>query len=117
MKPSALLISMTALAIALSNCATAPMKPDCDPQRAWTQGLDGNIPESNCSTADQRLWLEAKNLALELRQLIQQRETLTRQSKMANSLQFAKLQREIDQIVGAALIRGWPVPEQVRTHQ
>ncbi|MFK7956607.1 MAG: hypothetical protein AB8B96_10955 [Lysobacterales bacterium] len=106
------IVALTVLV--LGGCATAPVEADCEPLRAWQQGLDGKTAMGRCDAADQRVWQEASNLGLELRQLVQQRQILKDQSDASNSLQFARVQREIDQIVGAAQIRGWPLPDRIR---
>ncbi len=99
--------------LSLAACASAPREPTpdpCDPATAWQAGLDGTTTAGACDEPTGRLWREALNLGAELRTLLSEQAALDRDAPGA-ALTEARLQREIDQIRGAALIRGWPLPE------
>lgn len=99
--------------LGLVACAGTPSEPPpdpCAPATAWQAGLSGEPMAGSCDESDSRLWREAHNLGIELRALLDERESLDAAAPGA-ALNEARLQREIDQIRGAALIRGWPLPE------
>ncbi len=105
-----------------SNTDPSAKSPDisCEPLAAWLAGLagqgaqDSNKPsDQTCQGTDLRVWREASNLGSELRRMMADLNALTAagQANPNSAMESARLQREIDQIRGAAQIRGWPVPE------
>ncbi|MEM7706503.1 MAG: hypothetical protein AAF358_13160 [Pseudomonadota bacterium] len=99
--------------LGLVACAGTPSElppAPCAPATAWQAGLSGEAVAGTCEESDSRLWREARNLGIELRALLDERASLDAAAPGA-ALTEARLQREIDQIRGAALIRGWPLPE------
>ncbi|MEM9530469.1 MAG: hypothetical protein AAGA23_06095 [Pseudomonadota bacterium] len=92
--------------LTLAACTAAPPR-DCSPEAAWQTGLAGTPVDEVCAANADRLWREANNLSRNLRTLRRQLAGLENDTD-TGIFDRVRLEREIQQIEGAAAIRGWP---------
>ena len=106
MKPLMRNPALTLLALTLLAACAAPAPRDCSPEAAWNAGLAGLPVDEICAADADRLWREADNLSRTLRSLRRQQAGLA-DDDSTGIFDRVRLEREIQQIEGAAAIRGW----------
>lgn len=101
----------------------------CDPARAWDAAYGGSEPDALCRAEAGRTWIQAARLGARLSEFEQRLETVEEDMQRLDEgssvdhphhkhelrrlrVEAQRLTREIEQIRGIALIRGWiPQPQ------
>lgn len=106
--------AILALVIIIAACASRA--PTCDPQQAWDRAAAGLPTDSRCETDP--LWREASNLGGHYHTLSRRYDALLNAEQGypgdgAARLERIRLERELNEVRGAAQVRGW-LPPQLR---